>query len=65
MAHRFKFEVEVTVERTTGKFASREELADAIRDMLENADEGSIYSVGADGDSEYETTEWQVEVVEP
>lgn len=60
MAHHFKFTVEVTVERISGKFAARDELAEEIRDFLEGA-ESSIYGVGADGDSEYETTNWQVD----
>jgi hypothetical protein len=59
MAHTFKFEVEVTVEREEGKFAPRDEMADAIRDMLENAQE-DIYGIGADGSSSYTVTDWSV-----
>lgn len=61
MAHAFKFEVTVTVERTQGKFASRADIADEIRAELENADPGSLSGLGADGDSVYEVTEFSVD----
>lgn len=60
MAHTFKFVVEVTVERIEGKFAGRDEMADAITDMLDGANEGGISGIGADGSSEYEITDWSV-----
>jgi len=53
--------VTVEVERQEGKFASREEMAEAIVEWLESADEGSIEGIGADGESSYATTSWQVE----
>ena len=51
----------VELEREQGKFATRDEMAEAIIEWLENADEGSIYGIGADGDSTYNTTMWEVE----
>ena len=57
MAHRFRVTLEVEVEREQGKFASREELAEAITEVLSNAGEGeSLSGIGADGDSEYVIT---------
>jgi hypothetical protein len=57
MAHRFTVILEVEVERTEGKFASRDEIAEAIQEALANAGEGeSLSGIGADGNSEYEIT---------
>lgn len=55
MAMRFTYTVEVEVERIQGKFASRDEISEAIASALEEV-EGNIYvsGIGADGDSEYE-----------
>lgn len=54
----FTFTVTVTVERTEGKFASRDDIEAQLTEALEGADPGSI-----DGENEgtYETTEWTVE----
>lgn len=60
MAHHFSFTVNVTVERTEGKFASRDELEEAIMSSLEYANEGSIDGVGNDGNSNYEIVDWEV-----
>jgi hypothetical protein len=60
MAHVFTFKVTVTTERTAGKFAPRDEQAAEITTMLEAANEGSIYGIGADGETEYEITDWSV-----
>jgi len=57
---RFTFTVEVEVERTQGKFASRDEISAAVVEMLDGADEGTVDGVGADGDSEYEIVSWEV-----
>ncbi len=55
MAHTFKVELEIVVERIEGKFASRDEIAEAIQDVLANTGEGeSLTGLGADGASEYE-----------
>ncbi|GAA4660363.1 hypothetical protein [Arthrobacter cryoconiti] len=60
MAHRFTFTVEVSTERTEGKFASREDQAQAILEELEGADPSEISGIGADGDSTYEIVNWEV-----
>ena len=57
---RFTFTVEVEVERTQGKFASRDEISEAVVEMLDGANEGTVDGVGADGDSEYEIVSWEV-----
>lgn len=57
----FTFTVTAEVERVTGKFASREEIAEQILEALEGADPGSISGVGADGSSEYEVTSFDVQ----
>ena len=55
MAHTFKVELEIVVERIEGKFASRDEIADAINEALASVAEGdSLSGIGADGTSEYE-----------
>lgn len=57
---RYEFKVLVEVERESGKFVSREEIGDQIRESLENADAGTFYG-GADGDSAYNVIDWSVE----
>lgn len=52
--------VEVEVDRISGKFASKEEIKEALADEIERADPGQVSGVGADGDSEYEITSWTV-----
>lgn len=54
MLHRFMIEVET--ERTEGKFVSREEIEEELRNEIENSDPGNI-SVE---DSEYEVASWDV-----
>ena len=51
--------VSIEVQRTQGKFATRDELAEQIRDAIESADPGQL-----DGDNggEYEVTSWEVTV---
>lgn len=61
MAHRFTFTVAVELERVSGKFASRDEMADEIIAQIEGSDPGYLDGLGADGDSAYETTDWTVE----
>jgi hypothetical protein len=53
----FTFTVEVDAERTEGKFASRDELAEQIQEALESADPGSLEG---DNGGQYELT-WEVE----
>lgn len=61
MAHRFEFKVIVTVERVEGKFASRYEIADALRDEIENSQPYGVEGLGADGMSSYEVSDFEVE----
>jgi len=61
MAHRFTFTVEIELERTEGKFASRDEMIEALRDALESADPGSVYGLGADGMSNYDVVSFNVD----
>lgn len=56
-----EFKVIVELERTSGKFAGKDEIRDQLRDELEGMDPGSVSGVGADGDSEYEVVSWEVE----
>jgi hypothetical protein len=56
---KFRFCIDVEVERTQGKFASREELAELIQADLEQA-QPDLSGCGADGDSEYEVTSFDV-----
>ena len=60
----YEFRVVVEVERTSGKFAPRDEIVGAIQEALDEANPGNIDSIGADGDSDYEVTEWSVDEVE-
>lgn len=61
MAHRFTFTVAVELERVSGKFASRDEMADEIYFTLGFALDALAKDLGADGDSAYEITDWTVE----
>jgi hypothetical protein len=61
MSHHFKFTVTVELDRESGKFASRDEMAEQITDALESADPGYVSGIGAYGDSEYSVTDWTVE----
>jgi hypothetical protein len=58
----FTFTINVTAERSEGKFASRDEIGDAILDELEGADPSTV-----DGEAGgvYEITEWEVSLEEP
>lgn len=58
---RFTLTVEVEVERTEGKFAGRDEIADALVEAIEDANPSSVDGIGADGISSYEVVDWQVE----
>jgi hypothetical protein len=57
---RFEFNVSVEVERESGKFASRDEIGEEIRTAIADADPGQISGVGADGMSEYNVIEFEV-----
>jgi len=64
MAHSFTFVVRCTVERTSGKFAARDDIADSIIQELEGIDADVSY-LDADGSSEYTFTLDSVEEVSP
>jgi hypothetical protein len=61
MAHVLKFTVTVTLDRESGKFAPRDDMAEALISELEGADPGYVSGIGADGDSEYVVSSWEVE----
>jgi hypothetical protein len=61
VSHYFEFIVRVELSRESGKFASRDEMADQIRDALEVADPGYVSGIGSDGDSEYIVDSWDAE----
>lgn len=54
----FTFTVEVDVERSEGKFASREDIGDQIQQEIESADPGTITG---ENDGTYDVTSWEVE----
>lgn len=55
MTMRFEYHAYVEVERVSGKFASRDEIGEAVREAMQDAiDELDLSWLGADGDSEYE-----------
>jgi rRNA maturation endonuclease Nob1 len=54
---KFRFVVEVEVNRTQGKFAGRDEIETQIQEALEGADPGTYE--GENG-GEYETADWSV-----
>jgi hypothetical protein len=53
----FKFTVEVEVERTEGKFAGKDELADQLRDAIE---ESNPQEVEGENGGRYDVTMWEV-----
>lgn len=61
MAHTIHIRVTVELERLQGKFAALDEMTDALVEMIEGANDGSISGLGVDGDSEYEIVDYQVE----
>lgn len=61
MANHFRFVVEATLDRTEGKFASRDEMLERLQDALDSANPGTVDGVGSDGTSTYEVTDWSVE----
>jgi len=54
----FRFVVSASVERTEGKFASRDELEQQLQEAIEGADPGSV---SGDNGGEYEVTDWVVD----
>lgn len=60
MSHTIKLTVTIELERIEGKFASRDEMTEALIDELEGMDPGEIYGLGADGDTSYSIANWEV-----
>lgn len=63
MAHTFEFKITITLERDQGKFAARDEMAEALIDELEGAEPSGVYGIGADGSSDYSVTDFTVEEI--
>lgn len=59
MAHTFTFAVEVTLERESGKFVSREDMASELETALQDADPGSVDVE----ETTYNVTDWSVNQV--
>lgn len=62
---RVEIRIEIEVERISGRFASREEIEEALQEEVTSADPGNLSGLGSEGDSEYEVTSWDVTAVEP
>jgi len=56
----FVFTVTVEVEREYGKFMTRDEVQDQLREAIEGADPGEVDG-GPDGDAVMQVIEWTVE----
>ena len=61
MTMEFTFTVTVSVTRESGKFASRDEIADQIIEAIEEANPEEISGIGSDGESTYTVDEWMAE----
>jgi len=55
--------VSVTLDKTEGRFASKDEIEAEVLQWLEDANGGEVSGVGVDGTSTYEVTDWVVGVV--
>jgi hypothetical protein len=53
--------VTAETERTEGKFASREDVAEELSSSLDDANPGQVDGLGADGTTSYEVTDWTVD----
>lgn len=62
---RHVFQVEVETQHTSGKFAGRDEIAEAILEWLQDANDTLVHGIGVDGESEYEVVDWSIEEIEP
>jgi len=59
MAHSFTFTLVVEVERVSGKFVSRDEIAEHIMEQLEG-NEPDVYGIGPDGDTDYDVVTFDI-----
>lgn len=64
MSHKFTIQVTIELERESGKFASRDEMAEALVDAIDSSDPGSLDGLGADGESTYTITDWTSEEIQ-
>lgn len=53
---RIKFTIDVELQKTTGKFMSKEDVAEEIREELEGTDPGTVEV----DETEYEIIVWEV-----
>lgn len=56
-----EFKVTIELEKSEGKFASKDELLDLMKEALEDADPGSI---SCENEGIYDTLTWDVEAIE-
>jgi hypothetical protein len=58
----FDFNVSLDIERITGKFVSKDEIADIIQEALDSViNDIDLQGIGDSGESEYEVTDFGVE----
>lgn len=60
MSHKFTITLHVELERSEGKFASRDDMEEALTEEIESADPGYLYGLGVNGESSYEVVSWEV-----
>jgi hypothetical protein len=60
MATRISFTVEVELEFESGKFAPKDELVQFIFDELQDNHPSQVDGIGADGNSVYVVSNWEV-----
>jgi hypothetical protein len=58
---RITLKITADVQRVRGKFVSREEIIQEMISQVESANPYTVSGIGADGESEYEIMEWEVE----
>lgn len=61
MTQKFAFTLTVEVALIAGKFASRDEIAQAVKDQIVTAEPQSLYGFGTDRGSEYKVKSWEIE----
>lgn len=61
---RIMLSVTVELTRREGKFASKDEVAEALRQLIADNDPGEVDGVGADGETAYDIDSFDVEVLD-
>jgi hypothetical protein len=61
----YQFLVTIELERESGKFAGRDEIENQIMERLDDAAGEDVDGVGADGDSTYVVTDYNIETYTP